>query len=138
MTEYIGIYQGCFRQGISHDKCCLSWQAFDIDQGYVSGEAYLPSSGSELKLLNTFEFIKAVSDKAVSDTVFDMINAVLSWQAFDLIGAICLSLSSFFWHCIRHHKCCLLWQAFDIIIHDQRRSLLIFISASRKTKGLSW
>ena len=40
-------------------------------RSYVSGEARLPSSGSQFKLLNTFEFIKAVSD-----TVFDMINAV--------------------------------------------------------------
>ena len=38
--------------------------------GYISREAYLPSSGSQYKLLNTFEFIKDVSD-----TVFDMINA---------------------------------------------------------------
>ena len=45
-------------------------QAFDINRGYVSGEAGLPSSGCEYKLLNTFEFIKAVSD-----TVLDMINA---------------------------------------------------------------
>ena len=38
--------------------------------GYVSGEACLQSSSSEYKLLNTFEFIKAVSD-----TVLVMINA---------------------------------------------------------------
>ena len=38
--------------------------------GYVSAEACLPPSGSDYKLLNTFEFIKAVSD-----TVLDKINA---------------------------------------------------------------
>ena len=32
---------------IWHDKWRLSWQAFDIDLGYHSGEARLPSSGSE-------------------------------------------------------------------------------------------
>ena len=42
---------------------CLSWLRL--------GEACLPSSGSEYKLLNTLELIKAVSD-----TVFNMINAV--------------------------------------------------------------
>ena len=34
-------------------------------RGYVSGEAHLPSSGSEYKLLNTFEFIKAASDNGL-------------------------------------------------------------------------
>ena len=55
-------------------------QTFDFYWGYVSREARLPSSGSEYKLLNIFEFIKAVSD-----TVLDMINAVyrLSSKAFD-------------------------------------------------------
>ena len=38
-------------------------------EGCVSGEACLPSTGSEYKFLDTFEFIKAVSD-----TVLDMIN----------------------------------------------------------------
>ena len=38
---------------------------------YISEDARLHSSGNECKLLSTFEFIKAVSD-----TVFDMINAV--------------------------------------------------------------
>ena len=28
---------------IRHDKCRLSWQAFDVYLGYVSGEARLPS-----------------------------------------------------------------------------------------------
>ena len=54
---------------IRHNKCRLTWLAFDIYPGYVSGEARLSLSGSEYKLLNTFEFIKAVSD-----TVLDMIN----------------------------------------------------------------
>ena len=40
---------------------CLLWQAFDIYRGYVSGEARLPSSDSEDKLLSAFEFIKIVS-----------------------------------------------------------------------------
>ena len=42
-----------------------------IYRGFVTGEARLPSSGSEYKFMNTFEFIKAVSD-----TVFDITNAV--------------------------------------------------------------
>ena len=64
-------YQGCFWHCIRHNKWCLSWQAFDIYRGCVSGEARLPSSISEYKLLSAFEFIKAISD-----TGFDMINAV--------------------------------------------------------------
>ena len=71
ITEYAWAFQGCFWHCIWHDKCRLLWQAFDIHQGYVSGGACLPSSGSECILLNTFDFIKAVSD-----TVFDMINVV--------------------------------------------------------------
>ena len=39
-------------------------------RSYLSGEARLPSSGSEYKLMKTFEFIKAVSD-----TVIDLKNA---------------------------------------------------------------
>ena len=50
---------------VYHDK------PFAIYRGDVSGEARLPSSDTEYKLLNIFEFIKAVSD-----TVFDMINAI--------------------------------------------------------------
>ena len=40
----VWFYHGCFWHCIIHDKCCLSWQAFDIYWCY------------------TFEFIKAVSD----------------------------------------------------------------------------
>ena len=43
-------------------KAVLLGQAFDIYRGYDSGEAHHRSSGSEYKLLNTFESIKAVSD----------------------------------------------------------------------------
>ena len=57
-------------------------KAFDIYRGYVSGEARLPSSGSEFKLLKTFGFIKAVPG-----TVFDMINAVYGDKPLIFIGA---------------------------------------------------
>ena len=77
---YVWIYQGCLWHCIWHDNLCLSWHAFDFYRGYVSGEAHLPSSGCEYKLLSGFEFIKAVSD-----TVFYMI--CLLWPAFDFIGA---------------------------------------------------
>ena len=50
---------------VYHDKPLI------FTRGHVSGEARLPSSGNEYKLLNTFEFIKTVSD-----TVFGMISAV--------------------------------------------------------------
>ena len=52
----------------------------------VSEEARLPSQGSEYKLLNTFEFIKAVSD-----TVSRMINVAYYDQPLIFIGAIRLS-----------------------------------------------
>ena len=51
----------------------------------------LPSSDSEFKLLKTFEFIKAVSY-----TVFDMINAVYYDKPLIFTGAIRLSLSRLF------------------------------------------
>ena len=50
---YVEVYQGCFWHCIRHNKCRLSWQVFDIHQGY------------------TFKFIKALSD-----TVLDMIKTV--------------------------------------------------------------
>ena len=43
---YVWVYQSCFWHCITHDKCRLPWQAFDIYWGYISGEARLPSSGS--------------------------------------------------------------------------------------------
>ena len=52
-------------------------------RGYVSGEARLPSSRSEYKLLSTFEFIKAVSD-----TVLYLINAAYHDKPLQLIGAM--------------------------------------------------
>ena len=67
---------------MGHDKCCLSCQAFDFYRGFISGEDRLPASGSEHKLLNTFEFIKAVSD-----TVWDMINAAYHAKPLIFIGA---------------------------------------------------
>ena len=69
--ENAHVYQGCFSHCIWHDKCLygLSRQAFDSYRAYVLGEACLTSSDSEYKLLNIFEFIKAVSH-----TVFCMIN----------------------------------------------------------------
>ena len=51
-------------------------------EGYVSGEVRLPSSSSELKLLNTSKSIKAVSD-----TVLDMINAAYPDKPLILIRA---------------------------------------------------
>ena len=47
---YAWVYQGCFWHCIWHNKCRLLWQAFDIYHSYVSGEARLPSSVSELKM----------------------------------------------------------------------------------------
>ena len=61
---------------IWHSKCRLSRQAFNLYRGYVSGEDRLP-----YKLLNTFELIKAVSN-----TVFDMINAVYHDKTLILSG----------------------------------------------------
>ena len=49
--------------------------------GYVSGEARLLSSGSEYKLVRTFDVIKAVSA-----TVFDMINAIYGDKPLIFIG----------------------------------------------------
>ena len=46
------------------------------------GEAHLLSSGCEYKLLNTFDFIKAVSD-----TVFDMKKVVYYDKPLIFIGA---------------------------------------------------
>ena len=75
-------YQGCFWHCIRHNKWCLSWQAFDIYRGCVSGEARLPSSISEYKLLSAFEFIKAISD-----TVLHMMNAYYN-KSLIFIGAM--------------------------------------------------
>ena len=69
-VENVYVYQCCYWHYIWHDKFRLWRQAFDFYQGYVSGESCFPSSSSEFKLLNTFEFIKAVSD-----AVLGMINA---------------------------------------------------------------
>ena len=52
-------------------NCVYRDKPFGVYRGYISGEARLPSSGSEYRLMNTFELIKAVSDN-----VLDMINAV--------------------------------------------------------------
>ena len=60
---------------VYHDKPWIFW-------GCVSGEAHLPSSGSEFKLLNTFKFIKAVSD-----TVFYMRYAAYYVKPLISIGA---------------------------------------------------
>ena len=57
-------------------------ERYYIYLGYVSGEARLLLSSIEYKLLNTFEFIKAVSD-----TVFEMINAVYHDKPLIFIGA---------------------------------------------------
>ena len=72
-AEYVWVDQGCFWHCISHDKCCLLWQAFDIDQGYM------------LELI-----------KAVSDTVLDTINAAYYDKPLIFTMAIHLSLSSLF------------------------------------------
>ena len=55
------------------------------------GEDRLPSSGSEHKSLNTFEFVQAVSD-----TVLDMTNAAYHDKPLIFIMAIRLSLSRLF------------------------------------------
>ena len=67
---------------------CLTWYMPFITtslwfyRGYVSGEAHFHTSDSEYKLLNTFKFIKAVSN-----TVFDMIYAVYHDKLLVFIGA---------------------------------------------------
>ena len=69
----------CQQMYMEETKCEYAYNIKDqcryhdkfLYQGYVSGEAHLPSLDSEYKLLNTFEFIKAVSE-----TVLDKINAV--------------------------------------------------------------
>ena len=58
----------------------------NVYRGYVSGETRLPSSCSEYKFLKTFEFIKAVSN-----TVFDLINAASYDNPSIVIRAIRLS-----------------------------------------------
>ena len=56
IAEKVQIYQGCLWHCIWHDKCRLSWQAFDFYRGYVLGEARLPPSGSEWSwFLSTYE-----------------------------------------------------------------------------------
>ena len=60
------------------------------------GEARLPSSSMEYKLLNTFEFIKAVSD-----TVLDMINAAYYAKHLIFIGA------TFREKLVSHHQACI-------------------------------
>ena len=75
---YVWIYQGCFWHFIWRDKCRLSWQAFDIG---------LPSSGSEYKSLNMFEFIKAVSG-----TVFDMIKIAVYHEKHFILNLFYLFL----------------------------------------------
>ena len=94
---YVQVYQSCFLHCIRHNKCRLSWQAFDIYRGY------------------TFKFIKAVSD-----TVLDIINAVYHDKPLIFIGDIRSRLSKLFltWH----NNCRLSWQAFDIY-RDIRSSL---------------
>ena len=69
----IFLFDMIFWHHIWHDKCCLSWQAFDIYLGY------------------TFKFIKAVSDN-----VFDMINSVYHDKPLIFIGAMRLGLSRLF------------------------------------------
>ena len=91
MTENVQVYQGCFCHCIRPDKFRLLCQAVGIYQGYFSGEARLPSSSMEYELLNTFEFIKAVSG-----TVLDMINLVYYDKPLMFIRAIRLSLSRLF------------------------------------------
>ena len=83
---YVQIYQGCFWHSILHDKCGLSWQAFDI---------YL-SPSSEYKLLKTFKFIKAVSD-----IVFYMINVVYRDKPLILIGLYVWVYQGCFWYCVQ-------------------------------------
>ena len=58
--------EACLYDANRQDECRLSREAFYIYLGFVLGEAPLTSSSNEYKLLNTFEFIKAVSN-----TVFD-------------------------------------------------------------------
>ena len=73
-----------WRLFIWRDKCRLTWQSFDLYQGYISGKARLPSASSEHKLLKMFKFMKIVLKSNLSwlhyedcsVTVFDMINAV--------------------------------------------------------------
>ena len=45
--------EGCFWHCIKYNKFRLPCHAFDFYRGYVSGEAYLPSSGSEWRLFMT-------------------------------------------------------------------------------------
>ena len=83
------VYQGCFWNSIRYDKCRLSWQAFDIYRGY--------------------EFIKVVSN-----TVLDTVNVVYHDNLLIFIGAIRWVYQGWFSHCIRHGKCPLSCQSFDI------------------------
>ena len=84
IAEYVWVYQGCFWHSIRHDKYRLSFIMTSIwfHRGYVLGEACLPSSGSENKSLNTFEFIKAVFDTVLE---LDMINAFIVYHDKHLI-----------------------------------------------------
>ena len=55
-TDNVRVFQGCFWHWIRYDKCRLPWQAFGIYQVDVSGEAHLPSPGSEWSgFLPTYE-----------------------------------------------------------------------------------
>ena len=73
MTLYL-IYMINF---VYHDKPLVFIRA-----GYISKEACFPSPGSEYQLLNTFEFIKVISD-----TVLDMINSAYHDKPLIFIGA---------------------------------------------------
>ena len=68
----------------------ILWQAFDIYLSYISEDVHVPSLNSEYKLLNTFEFIKAISD-----TVLDTVNVVYHAKELIFTGVM---LNAWFYH----------------------------------------
>ena len=113
------------------DKCRLWWHAFDFYRGYVSGKARLPSSGSEYKLLNTFEFIKAAYD-----TVLGMINAAYYDKPFIFIWATFREKLVSHHHAVSEVDSCLLMRSVGskaAKFQQNRSSLVVVLILRSKT-----